>query len=141
MRKILPSGGRQIYPLLFPDRIANIDYKTLRYPGHFRWVKNALEQCPNYRDPVEYLENFMLSQIPRVEDDEVIVYAVQGKDAQGALRRVEQDYRIIPLKIGNGVLRAIQTTTAAGMAECANTTHKRYQGSTTSKPDRPARNF
>ena len=74
----------------------------------------------NIKHPVEYLEEFMLSQIPRVEDDEVIVYAaVQGKDAQGVLRRVEQDYRILPLKIGNGILRAIQTTTAAGMAECA----------------------
>ena len=114
------SGGAADLPIAFADRIADIDYKTLRYPGHFRWVKNALERCPNYRDPVEYLEDFMLSQIPRVEDDEVIVYAaVQGKDSQGVLRRVEQDYRILPLKIGNGILRAIQTTTAAGMAECA----------------------
>ena len=114
------SGGAADLPIAFAKKISDIDYKTLRYPGHFRWVKDALERCPNYRDPVEYLEDFMLSQIPRVEDDEVIVYAaVQGKDEFGVLRRVEKDYRILPLQIGNGVLRAIQTTTAAGMAECA----------------------
>lgn len=114
------SGGAADLPIAFADKIANIDYKTLRYPGHFRWVKDALERCPNSKDPVEYLEEFMLQQIPRVEDDEVIVYAaVQGTDANGVLRRIEADYRILPLKIGNGVLRAIQTTTAAGMAECA----------------------
>ena len=114
------SGGAADLPIALADQISNIGYKTLRYPGHFRWVKDALEKCPNYQDPVEYLENYMLSQIPRVEDDEVIIYAaVQGLDSEGVLRRIESDYRILPLEIGNKKLRAIQSTTAAGMAECA----------------------
>jgi len=114
------SGGAADLPIAFAAKISNIDYKTLRYPGHFRWIKDALEKCPNYQDPVEYLESYMLSQIPRVEDDEVIVYAaVQGLDSTGVLRRVEADYRILPLHIEGQTLRAIQSTTAAGMAECA----------------------
>lgn len=114
------SGGAADLPISLSDKISNIDYKTLRYPGHFRWIKDALERCPNYQDPISYLENYMLAQIPRVEDDEVIIYAaVQGLDAQGMLRRVEADYRVLPLSIGTGTLRAIQSTTAAGMAECA----------------------
>jgi saccharopine dehydrogenase-like NADP-dependent oxidoreductase len=114
------SGGAADLPIALADKITNLDYKTLRYPGHFQWAKDALEQCPNSQDPIAYLEEHMLSQIPRVEDDEVIVYAaVQGTDAQGMIRRIEVDYRVFPLKIGNGFLRAIQSTTAAGMAECA----------------------
>lgn len=114
------SGGAADLPIALANKIANIDYKTLRYPGHFRWIKDALEKCPNYQDPVEYLEKYMLSQIPRVEDDEVVIYAaVQGLDSDGVLRRVERDYRILPLSLGSGTLRAIQSTTAAGMAECA----------------------
>jgi saccharopine dehydrogenase-like NADP-dependent oxidoreductase len=114
------SGGAADLPIALADKIADVDYKTLRYPGHFRWVKDALEQCPNHQEPVAYLEELMLSRIPRVEDDEVVIYAaVQGVDSQGMIRRIEADYRVFPLKIGNGTLRAIQSTTAAGMAECA----------------------
>ena len=114
------SGGAADLPIALKEKAKNIDYKTLRYPGHFRWVKNALERCPNYMDPVAYLQEHMLKHIPRVEDDEVIIYAaVQGYDQHGVLQRKEKDYRILPITIGKGRLRAIQSTTAAGMAECA----------------------
>ena len=62
----------------------------------------------------------MLRQVPSVEDDEVIVYcAVEGLDSNGRLRRVDEAIRVLPIQIGNVQLRAIQSTTAAGMAEAA----------------------
>ena len=62
----------------------------------------------------------MLKEVPSLEDDVVIVYAaVQGLDSDGILRRVEASYRIEPIQIGEVTLRAIQSTTAAGMAEVA----------------------
>lgn len=114
------SGGAADLPIALAGTIRHVDYKTLRYPGHFRWIKDTLERCPNYMDPVQYLESYMLEHVPRVEDDEVVVYAaVEGKDSKGNLHRREVDYRVLPINIQNGRLRAIQSTTAAGMAECA----------------------
>ncbi|MEC7984069.1 MAG: saccharopine dehydrogenase C-terminal domain-containing protein [Myxococcota bacterium] len=114
------SGGAADIPIALAGRVRHVDYKTLRYPGHFRWIKNTLERCPNFQNPVQYLESYMLANIPRVEEDEVIIYtAVEGFDQQGSLHRREVDYRVLPLQLQNGRLRAIQSTTAAGMAECA----------------------
>ena len=55
-----------------------------------------------------------------MEDDVVLVYAsVQGKDAQGVFRKIEKSYTVRPALVGNKKLRAIQTTTAAPLAQVA----------------------
>jgi hypothetical protein len=57
---------------------------------------------------------------PAVEDDMVVVYAaVEGRDAGGTLHRLESSGLIRPRKVGGQRLRAIQTTTSAGLAESA----------------------
>ena len=62
----------------------------------------------------------MLDNVPMVEDDVVMVYSrVQGKDQHGQLRAMEKSYRIEPMFVGKHRLRAIQTTTAAPLAEVA----------------------
>ena len=71
-------------------------------------------------EKIAELEKIMLSEISAVEEDLIIVYAaVEGKDTNGALRRIEASYRVEPIQIGKVKLRAIQSTTAAGMAEVA----------------------
>ena len=58
--------------------------------------------------------------IPHIEDDQIVLYAaVEGKDAQGILRRKEIAKRILPQKVGKYQLRAIQTTTAAPLVQAA----------------------
>jgi len=55
-----------------------------------------------------------------MEDDQIVLYAaVEGKDATGILRRREIAKRILPQQVGNHHLRAIQTTTAAPLAQAA----------------------
>ena len=50
----------------------------------------------------------------------MIVYAsVKGKDHKGVLRAIEGSYRIEPMMVGTKKLRAIQSTTAAPLAEIA----------------------
>lgn len=62
----------------------------------------------------------MLEQIPVCEDDVVVIQAyVTARDGHGQLRLHGKNYRIGPKMIGNQVLRAIQTTTAAPLVECA----------------------
>jgi hypothetical protein len=71
-------------------------------------------------DRINILQSEMESNIPHLEDDLVVIHVnVIGKDAKGTLRSIEKSYFIGNQDIGNQTLRAIQTTTAAPMCECA----------------------
>ncbi len=114
------SGGAADLPDALAGRVKELDYKTLRYPGHYKWVKNILEEVPDGKDKIEYLQETMLRRIPTVEDDVVVIYAnVIGRDQKGILRSKEKSYKIYPSFVGKKKLRAIQTTTAAPLCECA----------------------
>ena len=114
------SGGAADLPDAFAGRVKNLHYKTLRHPKHYAWVESTLQTLQHEDDKIQSLEKIMLDQIASVEDDFVIVYAaVQGKDSQGRLRRKEKAYKILPSRVGNQMLRAIQTTTAAPLCEMA----------------------
>lgn len=114
------SGGAADLPDAFAGKVKDLDYKTLRYPGHYLWVKEQLDAMPGDVDRIKTLEKTMLDQIPMVEDDVVIVYAsVEGKDSNGVFRKIEKSYKVFPSKVGNRTLRAIQSTTAAPLCEMA----------------------
>jgi saccharopine dehydrogenase-like NADP-dependent oxidoreductase len=116
----LTSGGAADLPQALAGKVKDLDYKTLRYPGHYGWVSKVLSAIPVGEDTIENLQKAMLEQIPLVEDDVVIAYAsVKGKDKQGVLRAIEKSYTVKPMMIGNQKLRAIQSTTAAPLAEVA----------------------
>lgn len=114
------SGGAADLPDAFAGKVKDLDYKTLRFPGHYAWVQEQLDQIGDGLNQIKELERIMLDQIPNVEDDVVIVFAaVQGKDSEGRLRRIEKSYKVYPSKVGNKTLRAIQSTTAAPLCEMA----------------------
>lgn len=114
------SGGAADFPEAFQYKIKNINYKTLRYVGHYNWVQEQLDELGNNPDVVQILEKRMLDQIPTVENDFIIIYCqVKGKADNGRLRALDKVVNIYPMKIGNQTLRAIQSTTAAPLCECA----------------------
>lgn len=114
------SGGAADFPTAFQSKIANINYKTLRFPGHFGWVRNELKKLDKSSNVVSDFEKVMLDCIPAVENDRIIIYTrVKGKDQHGILRALDKVVHVKPTKIGNQTLRAIQATTAAPMCECA----------------------
>lgn len=116
----LTSGGAADLPDAFAGKVKDLDYKTLRHPGHYDWVRKILSEEPVGENAVAYLQKVMQDNIPSVEDDVVIVYAaVEGKDKDGVLRAIQSAYRIEPSFVGTKKLRAIQTTTAAPLAEVA----------------------
>jgi saccharopine dehydrogenase-like NADP-dependent oxidoreductase len=116
----LTSGGAADLPAVLEGRVRHLDYKTLRYPGHYDWVKGLLASAPAGSDRAEHLQRRMESSIPLVDDDLVIIYsAVEGRGTDGVLRRLESSFRIEPLTVGARKLKAIQATTAAGLAESA----------------------
>lgn len=114
------SGGAADLPDVFAGIVKNLDYKTLRYPGHYEWVKKVLSEATSDEDPVDFLERRMLAEVPATDKDLVVIYCtVKGFDRSSCLRSLEQSFKIGPVKVGNVMLRAIQSTTAAPMAECA----------------------
>lgn len=117
-REALTSGGVSDLPEALAGKVRHLDYKTLRHPGHYKWVKEAIEK-ENLHSP-DALQAYMEEHIPDYEDDFVVIYAsVEGVDHEGNPQKLEKAYDIKPSKVGNHMLRAIQSTTAAGLAESA----------------------
>lgn len=116
----LTSGGAADLPIALQGKVRHLDYKTLRYPGHYAWVQELLDQAPPGADRASYLLAKMEETVPFMDDDLVVIYAaVEGRDAQGTLRRLESSRLIRPCSVGSRTLKAIQGTTAAGLAESA----------------------
>ncbi len=116
----LTSGGAADLPDYFAGKTRSLDYKTLRYVGHYEWVERQIKKLTNDKDLPNRLQDVMLQAIPSVEDDLVLVHAsVDGFDSHGRRRMIEKAYYVQPLKINGKHLRAIQTTTAAPLCESA----------------------
>lgn len=114
------SGGAADLPDAFAGKVRDLDYKTLRYVGHYQWVETVLSSFPQGSDKIRLLERIMLNTIPSVEDDEVLIYAAAtGKDNKGRLRSKEKSYKIYPSMVGSKKLRAIQSTTASAICQIA----------------------
>jgi saccharopine dehydrogenase-like NADP-dependent oxidoreductase len=116
----LTSGGAADLPQALAGKVRSLDYKTLRHPGHYAWVQEQLSAATGNTDTIAALQHAMEAAVPHLEDDRVVLYAaVEGRDAGGVLRRRETARLIRPMTVGKHRLRAIQTTTAAPMLECA----------------------
>lgn len=116
----LTSGGAADLPDYFEGKARELDYKTLRYVGHYHWVESIIRKLPKDPDLPHRLQDEMLRAVPSVEDDVVLVHAsVDGFDARGRRRMLEKAYFVEPLEINGHSLRAIQTTTAAPLCQSA----------------------
>lgn len=116
----LTSGGAADLPDFFEGKARQLDYKTLRYVGHYNWVESIIETLSKGEGLPDRLQDAMLQAVPSVEDDLVLVHAsVDGFDSTGRRRMIEKAYFVEPLEINGRHLRAIQTTTAAPLCESA----------------------
>lgn len=121
LEEALTSGGAADLVISLAGKVRDVDYKTLRYPGHYAWIQGLLAGMPAGDDLPGNLLRQMETVVPFVDaDDLVVIYAaVEGRDAHGVLRRSEKLLSIPPSRVGARTLRAIQSTTAAGLAESA----------------------
>lgn len=121
----LTSGGAADLPAKLAAKVREIDYKTLRWPGHYTYVENVLAGIPA-SDPqrIEKLERQMLADVPHVELDKVLIYAglefvAAQPNGRQERRRLEVVQDIPRRQIAGTYLRAIQSTTASSLAEVA----------------------
>lgn len=116
----LTSGGAADLPQSLNGKVRSLDYKTLRFPGHYSWVDEQLKLIGDSKDVINELQERMEAMIPHIEEDQIILYAsAEGKDDKGIRRKLEISKRILPQTIGAHRLRAIQTTTAASLLQSA----------------------
>ncbi|MGJ9411252.1 saccharopine dehydrogenase family protein [Aeromicrobium sp. CF4.19] len=108
----LTSGGLGTMCQTFEGRVHRLDYKTLRYPGHFQQMHFLFEEL-NLRDRREDVGRILVEAKPPVNDDVVYLHAaVEGsKDGQSFRENYVRGYA--PLEIDGRTWRAISWTTAA----------------------------
>ncbi|MEO0662790.1 MAG: saccharopine dehydrogenase C-terminal domain-containing protein, partial [Planctomycetota bacterium] len=118
LEEAMTSGGAADLPEALAGKVRDLDYKTLRFPGHYAWVEGLLADIPDGPDRPAKLQDAMEAVIPHVEDDIVIVYAsVEGRDAHGTLRAMREVIHCPSIVVAGRRMRAIQSTTACGVAE------------------------
>ena len=116
----LTSGGAADLPDALAGKVRDLDYKTLRYPGHYEWIQNQIASISKSENIIIELQKIMEKEIPLFEEDQIVLFAaVEGKDIKGILRRREITNCILPIRIGKHKIRAIQATTAAPLVQSA----------------------
>lgn len=119
------SGGLGSLPDTLAGRARQVDYKSIRYPGHCAQMKLLLNDL-RMRERRDWLRDIFEHAIPMTEQDVVIVFASAtghpaiGKGAggrRGPLTQASFSARIGGMDdfAGIGHVNAIQLTTAAGI--------------------------
>ena len=108
------SGGLGSLAETFGERCEQMNYKTIRYPGHCEQVRLLMNDLKLNQDRGT-LKRILENAVPQTLQDVVIVYvAVTGRQ-NGELREENYVNKIYPQQISGRLWSAIQVTTAAGI--------------------------
>jgi saccharopine dehydrogenase-like NADP-dependent oxidoreductase len=108
------SGGLGTLTETLRGRVQNLDYKSVRYPGHQTLMKMLLEELQLSQDP-ETLKAIMRKSIPSTMQDVVLVFVTVSGMKGGALVQEVFARKIFADRSEASPLSAIQITTAAGI--------------------------
>jgi saccharopine dehydrogenase-like NADP-dependent oxidoreductase len=108
------SGGLGSLGETYGERTRNMDYKTMRYPGHCAQMRLLMNDLRLNHDRAT-LKRILENAVPQTLQDVVVIYvAVTGKQ-HGELREENYVNKVYPQKILGRLWSAIQVTTAAGI--------------------------
>lgn len=108
------SGGLGNLAQLYEGKVQELDYKTIRYPGHCEKMRFLLHDMKLIQDK-PLLKHILEVALPKTYQDVVLIYvAVTGKKL-GEL--VEENFhtKIYPQQIDGHVWSAIQVATASSL--------------------------
>lgn len=109
------SGGLGTMCDTYADRVANIDYKTIRYPGHCDLMNFFFHELL-IRERRELAAEILTNAKPPVDDDVVYVHVAAEGYVNGQLRRSEFVRSYLPKMVGGMASTAITWTTAGSVA-------------------------
>ena len=109
------SGGLGTMCETYLGRVDNLDYKSLRYPGHVELMNFFFHELL-MRDKRELAGEILTHAKPPVDDDVVHVHVSAEGMIDGRLMRQEYVRSYYPQKIAGRSWRAIAWTTSASVA-------------------------
>lgn len=108
------SGGLGTLCETLEDRVCNLNYRTIRYPGHRNIMKLLLHDL-RLGERRDVLKDILEHAVPVTYQDVVMVFVSVSGEQRG--RFVQETFvrKIYASRIGNKAWSAIQITTAAGI--------------------------
>lgn len=104
------SGGTSTLPETYKEHIKNLDYKTIRYKGHYNKIKLLYDLGFMYGKPREVLEKSLINKLPKPGPD--IVYVKAWAVGSNNNKRKRICYEIIEKHDTNTNLSAMMKMTA-----------------------------
>ncbi|MEO0398877.1 MAG: saccharopine dehydrogenase C-terminal domain-containing protein [Pseudomonadota bacterium] len=108
------SGGLGTMCETYLGKVDNIDYKTMRYPGHMELMNFFFHELL-MRDRRKEAGEILVNAKPPVDDDVVYVHVSAEGDIDGRLSRKEFVHGYKPIEIAGRRRTAISWTTAASV--------------------------
>ncbi|TWI92483.1 saccharopine dehydrogenase (NAD+, L-lysine forming) [Roseibium hamelinense] len=108
------SGGLGTMCETYLGRVSDIDYKTMRYPGHVKQMNFFFHELM-MRDRREEAGRILVDAKPPVCDDVVYIHVAAEGTADGDLVRREFVRALRPVEIGGRMRTAISWTTASSV--------------------------
>ena len=108
------SGGLGTLCETLTGKVRNLNYRTIRYPGHAAIMKALLNDL-RLRDRRELLKDILENAVPITLQDVVIVFVTVSGMRNGQLMQETYANKIYSAPVGGRVRSAIQLTTAGGI--------------------------
>jgi saccharopine dehydrogenase-like NADP-dependent oxidoreductase len=108
------SGGLGTLCETLAGKVRNLNYRTIRYPGHAAIMKALLNDL-RLRDRRELLKDILENAVPVTLQDVVIVFVTVSGLRGGQLVQETYANKIYSAPVGGRVRSAIQITTAGGI--------------------------
>jgi saccharopine dehydrogenase-like NADP-dependent oxidoreductase len=108
------SGGLGTLCETLAGKVRNLNYRTIRYPGHAAIMKALLNDL-RLRDRRDLLKDILEHAVPMTLQDVVIVFVTVSGLRDGQLTQETYANKIYAAPLGGRVRSAIQLTTAGGI--------------------------
>ena len=108
------SGGLGTMCETYFGKVQELNYKTMRYPGHCELMKFLLNEL-YLRDERELANKLLRNALPAVDEDVVFVHAAVEGQKDGRLSRDEYVRAYPAMQLDGRSWRAISWTTAASL--------------------------
>jgi len=108
------SGGIGHLARTVPKSIKELNYKTIRYPGHCEKIKFLLNDL-RLRQDREIFAKFLRNGLPESQDDVVIIYVSANGIKAGKWIEKHYFHKILPCVFAQKKWSAMQTATASSV--------------------------
>ena len=108
------SGGLGTLHETLAGKVRNLNYRTVRYPGHLDIIRLLVNDL-KLRDRPVVLKDILEAAIPMTTQDVVLVFVTASGHRDGKFIQESRLYKIFGQSIGDEAWSAIQITTAASV--------------------------